>query len=81
MSYAYLIRTKEAKLAITAYLKRFWGNICRAVVNRRVTPYVRQQERDLLVNGFRKVGLPICASETYLVKVAKPVRLPECVKT
>jgi hypothetical protein len=30
---------------------------------------------------MRKAGFPVCASDKDLAGIAKPVRLPECVKT
>jgi hypothetical protein len=38
----------------------------------------RQRERDLFVESFRKLDLPVCAGEEELKKLAKPTRLPEC---
>jgi hypothetical protein len=42
--------------------------------------YARQQEQDLFHEGFRKLGLPICATDEYLAKIVNPTRLLECVK-
>jgi hypothetical protein len=80
MSYAYLNRAKEAETAKTAYLERF-GNISAEQWLIEGQPYIRQQERDFFINGFRKLGLPICTTEAYLAKVTNPARLPECVKS
>lgn len=63
MSYAYLNRTKEAAEARAAYLERF-GQTSAEQWLIEGQPYVRPQERDLFVNGFRKLGLPICATDT-----------------
>lgn len=35
-------------------------------------------QRDLLVEGLRAAGLPVCAAERDLAGIAQPVRLPEC---
>jgi hypothetical protein len=35
-------------------------------------------QRDLLVDGLRTAGLPLCATEDDLAGIAQPVRLPEC---
>jgi TolB-like protein/class 3 adenylate cyclase len=80
MSYAYLNRTNEAETAKAAYLERF-GDTSAEQWLMEGQAYVRQQERDWFVNGFRQLGLPICATEAYLAKVTNPARLPECVKT
>jgi tetratricopeptide (TPR) repeat protein len=40
----------------------------------------RPDEEALFLDGFRAAGLPVCASDAELGKVAHPKRLPECVK-
>jgi hypothetical protein len=34
-----------------------------------------------MIELMRKAGFPVCASDKDLAGIAKPVRLPECVKT
>jgi TolB-like protein/class 3 adenylate cyclase len=43
--------------------------------------FVRQQERDLFVEGMRKAGFPACAKPEELANSAKPTRLPECLSS
>jgi hypothetical protein len=42
--------------------------------------FTRPQEEKLFLDGFRTTYLPVCAADADLAKIAKPVRLPECVK-
>ena len=79
MSYAYLDQTNEAEAAKATYIAKF-GNASAEQWLNEGQNYLRQQEQDVFVNGFRKLGLPICATEEYLAKITKPKRLPECVK-
>ena len=41
----------------------------------------RSTEQDIYREGFRKLGLRICATDEELKKFDAPKRLPECVKT
>jgi hypothetical protein len=43
--------------------------------------FVRPSEQDIEREGFRKLGLRVCATEEELKKFDNPKRLPECVKT
>jgi TolB-like protein/class 3 adenylate cyclase len=43
--------------------------------------FIRQQERDLFVEGMRKAGFPACAKPEELANSAKPTRLPECLSS
>jgi hypothetical protein len=43
--------------------------------------FARTDEQDLEREGFRKLGVRICATENELKKYDNPKRLPECVKT
>jgi adenylate cyclase len=43
--------------------------------------FARTDEQDIEREGFRKLGLRICATEEELKKFANPQRLPECIKT
>jgi hypothetical protein len=40
--------------------------------------FIRERERSLFVEGFRKAGLQVCASRTDLASYPKAVRLSEC---
>jgi TolB-like protein/class 3 adenylate cyclase/tetratricopeptide (TPR) repeat protein len=78
MSYAYLGRTDEARATKAAYVERFGAMPAEQWLNEGQY-YARQQEQDLFVDGFRKLGLPICATDEFLTKIANPKRLSECV--
>jgi hypothetical protein len=41
--------------------------------------FARPQERDLFVEAFRRLGLPVCLKPEEAAKLANPQRLPECV--
>jgi hypothetical protein len=41
--------------------------------------FARPQELKLFLDGFRAVNIAVCAKSDDLAKIAKPVRLPECV--
>jgi hypothetical protein len=79
MSYAYLGRTHEAQATKAAFIARFGETRAEEWLNEGQY-YARQQEQDLFVNGFRKLGLPVCATGEYLAKIRNPKRLPECLK-
>lgn len=40
--------------------------------------YARETELDRVLDGHRKAGLPICATEKQLAKYPDMKRLPEC---
>ena len=79
MSYAYLGRRTEAEAAKAAYIARYGETSVEQWLNEGLV-YLRQQDQDVFVNGLRKLGLPVCAPEEYLAKLAKPTRLTECAK-
>jgi TolB-like protein/class 3 adenylate cyclase/Tfp pilus assembly protein PilF len=79
MSYAFLGRTNEAEATKAAYIARF-GETSAEQWRNEGWVYARQQEQDLFHEGFRKLGLPICATDEYLAKIVNPTRLLECVK-
>jgi hypothetical protein len=79
MSYAYLGRTKEAATTKAVYVARFGETPAEQWLN-ETHFFVRLQEQDHFVNGLRKLGMPTCAEDGYLAKIANPKRLPECVK-
>ena len=43
--------------------------------------FARTDEQDIEREGFRKLGLRLCATEEELMKFDNQKRLPECVKT
>jgi hypothetical protein len=79
MSYAYLGRIHEAQTTKAAFIARFGETLAEQWLNEGQN-YARQQEQDLFVNGYRRLGLPICAPDEYLAKIVNPKRLQECVK-
>ena len=42
---------------------------------------MRPQEEELILDSFRKLGLPVCASPGDLAGLAGPKRLAECIGT
>jgi hypothetical protein len=40
--------------------------------------FARKQEQDLFIESFRKLRLPVCATEAQLAKFPDPKHLPEC---
>jgi len=80
MSYAYLGQTTKAEAAKVAYITRYGVTSIEQQLNEGLV-YLRQQEQDVFVDGYRKLGLPICAPEEYVAKLAKPIRLAECSKS
>lgn len=76
-SYAFLGRAREAEASKAVFLAKFPSVTAEAWLNQGFV-FGRQQEQDLFIESFRKLGLPMCANAEELAKVAKPVRLPEC---
>jgi adenylate cyclase len=79
-SYAFLSRVEEAQ-RVKADLVAKNGEQVMEIWFNESEVFARTIERDLEVEGFRKLGLRICATEEELKKFANPKRLPECVKT
>ena len=79
MSYAYLGQTKDAEAAKAYYLTRYGVTSIEQQLNEGLV-YARQQEQDVFVDGYRKLGLPLCAPVEFLTKINNPKRLPECEK-
>ena len=75
-SYAFLGRAEveEARTAIVAK----YGNVSAELWLNEGWVFGRQEEQDLFIESFRKVGLPVCATEAQLEKYANKKRLPEC---
>jgi adenylate cyclase len=77
-SYAFLGRAKEAKAAKAPFVRRYGEPSAELRLNKG--SFARQQERDLFVDSFRKLGLPICATPKDLAGISMPKRLPDCSK-
>ena len=77
-SLAFLGRGEEAAVARAAFVGRFGEPSAELWLNRDYV-VARQQERDLFVEAFRKLGLPVCLKPEEAAKLANPQRLPECV--
>jgi TolB-like protein/class 3 adenylate cyclase len=78
-SYAFLGRAEEAEDAKTLFVDSHPEASAELWLNKGFS-FTRQRERDLFVESFRKLGLPICATPKDLAGISKPVRLPECSK-
>jgi TolB-like protein len=78
-SYALLGRRDEAARARAVALK-LYPNISAEVLLNQGMVFTRPQEEKLFLDGFRAADVPLCAADADLAKIAKPVRLPECVK-
>jgi TolB-like protein/class 3 adenylate cyclase len=77
VSYAFLGREREAEAAKAVFVARY-GSVSAELWLNQGFVFGRERERDLFVESFRKLGLPVCAGEEELKTVAKPTRLPEC---
>jgi TolB-like protein/class 3 adenylate cyclase len=75
-SYAFLGRAevKEARAAMVAK----YGDASAELWLNQGWVFGRQEERDLFIESFRKLGLPVCASEAQLEKYSDMKRLPQC---
>ena len=76
-SYAFLGRAQEAETAKAAMAIRKGDSSAELALNFDFA-FARQQERDLFVEAYRRLGLPVCATAAELGKLARPVPLPEC---
>jgi TolB-like protein/class 3 adenylate cyclase/Tfp pilus assembly protein PilF len=74
-SLAELDRNEEATAAAAALRAQQPGASAELAVN---TGSLLDSQRDVLVDGLRTAGLPLCATEDDLAGIAQPVRLPEC---
>ena len=79
-SYAFLGRQEDADRAKADLIAKNGEQVLEIWVNTGEV-FARTIEHDLEIEGFRKLGLRICATEEELKKFDKPKRLPECVKT
>jgi TolB-like protein/class 3 adenylate cyclase len=77
-SYALLDRKDEAERARAELLSKYPSISAELMLNQDWT-FARPQDEKLFLDGFRASGVPLCASNAELAKVAKPKRIPECV--
>jgi TolB-like protein/class 3 adenylate cyclase len=78
-SYAFLGRAEEADAAKALFVARHGTPSAELWLNQGFS-FARQRERDLFVDGFRKLRLPICATPQDLAGISMPKRLPDCSK-
>ena len=79
-SYALLGRAEDAERAKADLIAKDGEQVMEIWFNEG-DGFARATEQDLEREGFRKLGLRICATEEELKKYDNPKRLPECVKT
>ena len=79
-SYAFLGRAEDAERAKADLIAKNGEQVMEIWFNEGEV-FARTNEQDLEREGFRKLGLRICATEEELKKFDNPKRLPECVKT
>jgi adenylate cyclase len=79
-SYAFLGRAEDAARAKADLIAKDGEQVMEIWFNDGDV-FARTTEQDLEREGFRKLGLRICATEEELKKFDNPKRLPECVKT
>ena len=79
-SYAFLGRAEDAERAKADLIAKD-GEQAMEIWFNEVEKFARSNEQDLEREGFRKLGLRICATDEELKKFDNPKRLPECVKT
>jgi TolB-like protein len=76
-SYAFLGRAEEAAAAKALFVRRYGEPSAELWLNTGFS-FARQRERDLFVDSFRKLGLPVCATPKDLAGISMPKRLPDC---
>ena len=79
-SYAFLDRDKDAERAKTDLIAKNGEQVMEIWLNEGEV-FARTDEQDIEREGFRKLGLRICATDEELKKFDNPKRFPECVKT
>jgi TolB-like protein len=79
-SYAFLGRTEDAERAKADLIAKNGEQVMEIWFNEGEV-FARTSEQDIEREGFRKLGLRICATEEELKKYDNPKRLPECLKT
>ena len=79
LSYALLGRDDEAARARGELLAKYPSISAELLINQDWL-FARPQEENLLFDGFRAAGLPLCALDADVTENPKPRRLPECAK-
>jgi adenylate cyclase len=79
-SYAFLGRAEDAERAKADLIAKDGEQVMEIWFNEG-DAFARTIERDLEREGFRKLGLRICATDEELKKFDNPKRLSECAKT
>ncbi len=79
-SYAFLGRAEDAEHAKADLIAKNGEQVMEIWFNDGEV-FARANEQEIQRDGFRKLGLRICATEEELKKFDNPKRLPECVKT
>ena len=79
-SYAFLGRADDAERAKADLIAKDGEQVLEIWFNEGEV-FARTDEQDIEREGFRKLGLRICATDEELKKFDTPKRLPECVKT
>jgi hypothetical protein len=79
-SFAFLDRAEDAERAKADLIAKNGAQVLEIWWNDGEV-FARSTEQDLEREGFRKLGLRICATDDELKKFDNPKRLPECVKT
>jgi predicted Zn-dependent protease len=79
-SYAFLGRAQEAERAKADLIAKSGEQVMEIWLNEGER-FARTTEQDTELEGFRKAGLRICATDEELKKFDNPKRLPECVKS
>jgi adenylate cyclase len=79
-SYAFLDRPEDAQRAKADFIAKY-GDQAFEIFSNEGEVFARTKEEDIYREGFRKLGLRICATDEELKKFDSPKRLPECVKT
>jgi TolB-like protein/class 3 adenylate cyclase/tetratricopeptide (TPR) repeat protein len=77
-SYALLGRKDEAEQARAVVLAHY-PNISAELMVNQGWAFALPASEKLFLDGFRATNLPVCATGADLAKIAKPMRLPECV--
>jgi hypothetical protein len=78
-AYGHLGDIQKARQAAEALLLKDMPNFSAELGFNFGYVFIREQERDLLVEGLRKAGLRVCATGAELAPYPNAVRLPECV--
>jgi TolB-like protein/class 3 adenylate cyclase len=78
-SYVYLGRREEAETAKKLFIARHGEPSAELWLNHGFA-FAREQERELFVNSFRELGLPVCATPQDLARISSLKHLPECSK-